>query len=91
MSEYNKNEKLTFYNERRVDSGSMWLKFLFLGWSYGSIGEMGKQICYYLTLGGLGTWTLYIFFTLNGKIKRYNRDIANKVGLSQEDIIMLGL
>ena len=31
---------------------------------YGSLGSMVKQIFYYLTLGGLGLWTLYRLFTL---------------------------
>lgn len=44
MSDYNKNEKLSFYNNRKVDSGKMWILFILFGWSYGSMGQMGKQI-----------------------------------------------
>ena len=91
MSDYSKNEKLLFYNERKVNSGKAWLLFMFLGWSYGSLGKIGKQIFYYLTIGGLGLWTLYVLFTLNGKIKGYNRNVAKEVGLDEEDITMLGL
>ena len=91
MSNYSKNEKLSFYNERKLDSGKMWILFLFLGWSYGSMGQMGKQIFFYLTLGGLGLWTLYVLFTLNGKIKKLNKNVATQVGLSEEDVSMLGL
>ena len=52
---------------------------------------MGKQIFFYLTFGGLSFWTLYVLFTLSGKVKKYNKDIATQVGLSEEDIAMLGL
>jgi len=91
MSDYNRNEKLSFYNERKMESGKTWILFLFLGWFYGSVGQMGKQILFYLTLGGLGIWTFYLLFTLSGKIKTHNRDVAKQVGLNQEDLVMLGL
>lgn len=91
MNDYSKNEKLSFYNERKLESSKTWLLFLLLGWYYGSIGQIGKQILFYLTLGGLGIWTLYVLFTLNGNIKKYNKNIAKQVGLNEEDILMLGL
>ena len=90
MEEYNKNEKLTFYNESKLDASKIWLLFLLLGWSYGSMGQMGKQILYYLTLGGLGFWALYRIFTLNGKVRKYNREVALRVGLDEKDMLMLG-
>jgi hypothetical protein len=55
------------------------------------MNQMAKQVFYYLTLGGLGVWTLYRLFTLNAAIKNYNRKLALKVGLSSEDLIKLGL
>jgi hypothetical protein len=91
MSDYNKNEKLSFYNERKLESGKMWILFLFLGWSYGSMGQMGKQIFFYLTLGGFGLWMLYVLFTLSSKVKKFNKNVARQVGLNEEDIAMLGL
>lgn len=91
MSDSNKNEKLSFYHERKLESSKMWILFLICGWSYGSMGQMGKQIFYYLTLGGLGLWALYVLFTLGGKIKKFNKDVAKQVGLNEEDISMLGL
>lgn len=60
---------------------NVWLTFLFLGWSYGSLGQMGKQVFFYLTLGGLGLWSLYVLFTLNSKIEKYNRNLRNELGL----------
>jgi hypothetical protein len=91
MSDYNKNEKLSFFNSRKIESGKMWILFLLLGWSYGSMDQMGKQIFYYLTLGGIGLWAIYVLFTLSGKVKKFNKNIAREVGLNEQDIMMLGL
>jgi hypothetical protein len=88
---YTKNESLNFYNERKVDKTKMWLLFLFAGWSYGSLGQTAKQVFFYLTLGGLGLWTLYVLFTLSGKITKHNRKIATDLGLDEKDMVMLGL
>tara|TARA_B000000557_G_C20598808_1_gene368788 strand:+ start:268 stop:540 length:273 start_codon:yes stop_codon:yes gene_type:complete len=90
MSEIN-TQNLLIYNSRKQSSGTIWLLFLFLGWSYGSLGSMVKQIFYYLTFGGLGIWTIYRLITLNGAIKKYNRKIAMEVGLNADDILKLGL
>ena len=84
-------QDLMIYNSRKKDSSTIWLLFIFLGWSYGSLGKMGLQIIYYLTLGGFGIWALIRLFTLNGAIKDYNRKVAIEVGLSSDDILKLGL
>ena len=88
--DYSKNEKLSFYNQSKMDASKAWLLFLLLGWSYGSMGQMGKQILYYVTIGGLGIWAIYLLFTLNGKIKKHNRSVAVRVGLDEKDMSMLG-
>ena len=90
MSQSN-TENLLIYNARKASNPTIWILFLFLGWSYGSLGNMVKQVFYYLTFGGLGLWALYRLFTLNGAIKKYNRKIATEIGLSAEDILKLGL
>lgn len=84
-------EAINIYNARKKDSSTIWLTFLFLGWSYGSMDKIGKQIFFYLTFGGLGFWTLYLLFTLNGKIKAYNKVIAAESGLTTEEMVQLGL
>lgn len=91
MSDYSTSDKINLYNSRKLDATKMWILFLFLGWSYGSMGAMGKQILYYITGGGIGIWALYRLFTLNGKIKQYNKNIALEVGLEGNDLIKLGL
>jgi len=88
------NEKmiaLQMYESRKLQSGTAWLLFLLLGWSYGSMNAMGKQILFYITLGGLGIWTLVRLFTLGGAIKDYNKQIAISAGLGADDLMRLGL
>ena len=77
----NDNNEL-IYEMRKANN--VWLTFLFLGWSYGSLGQIGKQIAFYLTFGGLGLWTLYVLFTLNSKIKKHNNKIRVDLGLNPE-------
>ena len=83
--------KINYYQSRKLDKSTMWLLFLFLGWSYGSMDQMGKQVLYYLTLGGLGLWMLYVLFTLNKKVDDYNRSIAINLDMSNDDMRMLGI
>jgi hypothetical protein len=83
--------KMMIYSSRKVETSTVWLLFLFLGWSYGSMGETGKQVAFYLTLGGCGVWSFVRLFTLGGAIKEYNRKVAVEVGLSQEEIFRLGI
>ena len=79
------------YNAQKADKGTIWILFLLLGWSYGSMDQMGKQIFYYLTIGGFGLWALYRLFTLNKAIKEYNRSIAVKCGMDTKEMIKLNL
>jgi len=79
------------YQNAAANKTTVWLLFIFLGWSYGSMDKIGLQIVYYLTLGGLGFWTLYRLFTLSGAIKEYNRGIAARVGMDNQEMAVLGL
>jgi hypothetical protein len=84
-------EKLMTYNTVKLSEGKIWALFLFLGWSYGSMGETGKQILYYITFGGFFFWKIYRLFTLNSKIKEYNRKKAIEIGLTSQELMILGL
>lgn len=84
-------DKHEIYRERKANSSTIWILFIFLGWSYGSLGKIGLQIFYYLTLGGLGIWMLIRLFTLNGAIKEYNKNIAKDVGFTNDELVQLGL
>jgi hypothetical protein len=83
--------KIMIYQSRKANPTTVWLLFIFLGWSYGSLGKIGLQILYYITIGGLGLWTLIRLFTLSGAIKDYNRQIAAQVGLSDEERMAMGV
>jgi hypothetical protein len=84
-------EKLMMYNTVKLSEGKIWALFLLLGWSYGSMDEMDFQLVYYITLGGFGFWTIYRLFTLNSKIKEYNRKKAIEIGLTSQELMILGL
>jgi hypothetical protein len=83
--------KLVAYQSQKVNPTTVWVLFLFLGWSYGSLDKMGLQILYYLTLGGCGFWALFRLFTLNGAIKEYNRRIAAQAGFDNMEMASLNL
>ena len=57
----------------------------------GSLGKIGIQLLYYITFGGFGFWSLIRLFTLNGAIKKYNKNICLRVGLSADEMLMLGV
>lgn len=84
-------DKHEIYRERKANSSTIWILFIFLGWSYGSLGKIGLQVFYYLTIGGLGVWMLIRLFTLNGAIREYNKNIAKEVGFSNDELVQLGL
>lgn len=83
--------KIMIYQSRKANPTSVWLLFLFLGWSYGSLGKIGTQILYYITFGGVGVWMLIRLFTLSGAIKDYNRQVAAQLGLSNEEKMAMGV
>ncbi|NGZ89992.1 TM2 domain-containing protein [Psychroflexus maritimus] len=84
-------DKFMLYETRKAKPTTIWLLFLLLGWSYGSLDKIGLQILYYVTLAGCGFWLLVRLFTLNGAIKEYNRKIAAQVGLDNQEMSSLGL
>ncbi len=84
-------DKQFTYNERKANPTLIWILFLFLGWSYGSLGSIGKQILFYITIGGFGIWALIRLFTLQGAIRDYNKKIAMELGFSNEELVKMGL
>jgi hypothetical protein len=78
-----KMEKLMMAQQDIVKPSTIWLTYLFLGWSYGSLGKIGTQILFYITLGGLGIWAFIRLFTLGSAIKEYNNKIYLKNGLNE--------
>ena len=84
-------ENLLMYNNVKLSEGKIWALFLFLGWSYGSMDQIGKQILFYITFGGCGFWAIYRLFTLSSKIKEFNRKKAISLGLTSQELMILGL
>jgi len=84
-------DKQFTYNERKANPTLIWILFLFLGWSYGSLGSIGKQILFYITVGGFGIWAIIRLFTLQGAIRDYNKKIAMELGFSNEELVKMGL
>ena len=87
----NAMDKFQIYEERKYNTTTGWLLFHLLGWSYRSMNKMAKQIFFYITLGGLGLWTIYRLFTLNGAMKKYNKKIAIELGFTNKELVQLGL
>ena len=83
--------KLIAYENRKVNKTTIWILFLFLGWSYGSLNKIGLQILFYLTAGGFGIWMFIRLFTLNNAIKSYNRKIATQIDMSSKDMTTLNI
>ena len=81
-----KIRKMMMYREAKANSTTIWITFLFLGWSYGSLDQMGKQVLFYFTLGGLGLWTIYRLFTLESSIKKHNKKIATMIGIDDDQM-----
>lgn len=84
-------DKQFAYTQRKLNSATIWVLFLLLGWSYGSMGKIGIQILYYITLGGFGIWTLIRLFTLQGAIRRYNATVAKDLKFSKDEMVNMGL
>lgn len=53
--------------------------FVFLLAHYAYLGKWGKQILFWITLGGLGIWALVDLFTIPEKVRSYNRPIYQKM------------
>ena len=87
----NSTNRMLLAKANMKDATTIWLLFLFLGWSYGSLEKIGLQILFYLTAGGLGVWALIRLFTLSGDIKAYNKKIAIRHGLSADEMLQLGI
>jgi len=87
----NSTQKMMMAQSQMANPTTVWLLFLFLGWSYGSLGKVGLQILFYLTLGGLGIWTFIRLFTLSSSIKSYNKGVAQRHGLTAEQMVQLNI
>jgi len=87
----NSTQRMMMAQSQLKDSTTIWLLFLFLGWSYGSLDKIGLQILFYLTFGGLGVWAFIRLFTLSGAIKAYNKKVGQRFELTTAEMLQLGI
>ena len=74
------NENNKYYLQSQVRTlSTAYLLWFFLGAHYAYLGQWGKQILYYITLGGLGIWALYDLFTMKNKINQFNAPIFEQL------------
>jgi hypothetical protein len=66
-------------------TGTAYLFFLFFGAHYIYLGQIGKQILFWITLGGLGFWALIDLFTIGSKIDKANAPILKKISDIERD------
>lgn len=59
-------------------TGTAYLFFLLLGSHYAYLGQWGKQILFWFTVGGFGIWALIDLFTIGGKVESYNTKVELK-------------
>jgi hypothetical protein len=83
--------KMLMAQNQLESSTTVWLLYLFLGWSYGSLGQMGLQILFYVTFGGVGIGAFIRLFTLSGAIKSHNKNICRRLGLNADEMMQLGV
>ncbi|GAI76456.1 unnamed protein product [marine sediment metagenome] len=91
MSKKENNTDMLLAKSEFKNSTTIWLLFLFLGWSYGNLGKIGLQILYYITFGCLGLWTIIRLFTLNQSIRNYNQNICVRFNLTTDQMKKLGV
>lgn len=61
------------------NTGTAYLLLIFLLSHYAYFGKWGKQILFWLTLGGLGLWALIELFRVPEHVRNYNRPIYQKL------------
>ena len=62
------------------EKSTAYLLWFFLGAHYFYLNKPGKQILFYLTLGGFGIWMLIDLFRISGMVERYNLEHGTKEG-----------
>lgn len=72
-------EFLEEYKRSIKSTGTAYLLWFCLGWHYAYLGQWGKQVLYWITLGGAGLWMLIDLFRVSGLVSNYNKDVATNV------------
>ena len=72
LDEEKKNQFNAYYLGKQKETGTAWILFLLLGAFYGYTDQWGKQILFWITLGGCGLWALILLFNVSSGILAYN-------------------
>lgn len=66
-------------------TGTAYLFFFLLGAHYIYLGQIGKQLLFWITFGGIGIWALIDLFTLGSKVDNANAPILKKISDLERD------
>jgi len=61
-----------------------YMSWLALNAHYAYLGDWGKQVLYWITLGGLGIWALVDLFNMKDLVRNKNREIARRIAQEVE-------
>jgi len=66
-------------------TGTAYLFFFLGGAHYIYLGNIGKQILFWCTFGGIGVWWMIDMFTLGDKVNTVNTPIMKKMSDNERD------
>ncbi len=66
-------------NAKMKSKAVAYLCWFLFGCQYAYLGQWGKQILYWVTLGGLGVWAIIDLFRIGSKVSNYNLKIALQI------------
>lgn len=78
MKTLTEQEKLFVLTANKKDTGIAYLCWFIFGVHYFYLNKPLTNIIYWLTLGGLGVWTLIDLFRIPSMVKKYNDEITRK-------------
>ncbi len=77
--------KIAFWDEYNSSKRNVLIAYLLhilpspFSFTYAYLGKWGKQIAYFMTLGGLGVWWLANLFRIPGLVRKYNTELSDRI------------
>lgn len=66
-------------------TGTAYLFYFLFGAHYIYLGQIGKQILFWCTIGGFGVWAIIDLFTLGSKVDLVNAPTLKKISDIERD------
>ena len=66
-------------------TGTAYLFYFLFGAHYIYLGQIGKQILFWFTIGGFGIWAIIDLFTLGSKVDLVNAPTLKKISDIERD------